>query len=341
MAQRLDLRSRGLQAAGLRPARHTPDLGLFDEIFKPGMLYSGFPAGSSQNMPLQSGALGLLKSGGRAGLTAFDQLFDQAGRVADPMGLLRTLNAGNVLWNRPTVGNGSKYGLSPQGFNPLMGAPQQHAYNQSRGLNGGGPRGDLMNWIASLGQQGGAGAGFDPTQIRYDNYRLAPGVNLLNANRQDLENWAKETYGVDLLTLAASPTALLEARQKYMADPNQLFDPENPGMLRKTAIPGLDPETSAGRLGAYSQAWSSLQDEAARQRESRLGGQLTELLRSNPEAMRTGFGRQLGLTADYAGAASRAATGLAPQPWDYSLQYQSALLPEMINRAIQSALGGF
>lgn len=340
-AQRLDLRQRGLQAAGLRPARHTPNMDLLGQMFDPGMFYTGFRPDSTQNMPLEAGALGTLKAGGKAGLSAFDSLFDQSGRVSDPAGLLRALNAGNILGYRPTVGAAQKYGTYPQGFTP----PIPHAglippAQQGQPVSA---RPELMEWVRSLGlaRSGEGSVGYDPTNIRYGDYSLAPGLNLQTANRQQLEDWAQSQYGVDLLTLAASPTALLEARQKYMADPSQIYDPTNPGMLRRTAIPGLDAETSAARMGAYTQGVSSAQDEAARQREARLGGQLTELLRTNPEAMRTGFGRQLGMTADYAGAASRAASGQTPQPYDYSLQYQSALLPDLIQRAIQAAMGGF
>lgn len=339
MAQRLDLRQRGLQAAGLRQARHTPDLDLLGKLFDPGFFYTGFNPNSSQNAPMRRGALSSLQGGGVAGLTAFDRLFDQAGRVSDPFGLLKALNAGNLLSNRPTVGAANQYGQVPMG--PTQGLNAQDIAGLQQQGGGFAARPELMEWVRSLGLNRGAGSvGYDPSNLRFGNYGIAPGLNLQNTSRQDLENWAQQTYGVDLLTLAASPTALLEARQQYMGDPSQIFDPTNPGMLRRTAIPGLDPETSAARLGAYSNAWASSQDEAARQRESRLGGQFSELLRTNPEAMRTGFGRQLGMTADYGGAASRAAQGFAPQPYDYSLQYQSALLPEMINRAIQSALAG-
>lgn len=350
-AQRLDLRQRGLQAAGLSKARHTPNMGLLDKLYDPGMFYTGFNPNSTQNAPMRAGAMNSVKMGGVAGLGSFDSMFGPAGQVKDPFGLLKLLNSGNLLGTRPTVGNANQYGTggntAPGDF--LTRASNSNAMAQQNPLGGNGPlRQDLMSWVQSLGLQrgGGGSVGYDPSNIRYDSYTLAPGVNIQNSSRQQLEDWAQQTYGVDLMTLAASPTALLEARQAYKADPNTVFNPATGG-LRQTRIPGLDGETSAARQLAYSGtpdspgAWQRGQNEANNSRESRLGGQLLELLRSNPEAMRTGFGRQLGQTANYGQAASSAASGMAPQPWDYSLQYQSALMPEMINRAIQAALGGF
>lgn len=322
-------------------------MGLLDKLYDPGMFYTGFRPDSTQNAPMRGGAMSTIKLGNEGiGLGSFDSMFGPAGQVKDPFGLLKLLNSGNLLGSRPTVGNANQYGTggntAPGDF--LSRASNSNAMAQQNPLGGNGPlKQDLMSWVQSLGlsRGGGGSVGYDPSNIRYNSYTLAPGINLQNANRQQLEDWAQQTYGVDLMTLAASPTALLEARQGYQADPNSVFNPADPGMLRKTGIPGLDPETSAARLGAYSSAVTSQQDQAATSRQSRLGGQLMELLRSNPEAMRTGFGRQLGQTANYGQAASAAASGAVPQPYDYSLQYQSALMPEMINRAIQAALGGF
>lgn len=348
MAQRLDLRQRNLQASGLRPARHTPDMDLLQGLFDPGMIYAGFRPNSGQNAPLMRGAVPSLMQGGIGGLGGFDSLFDAAGRVSDPSGLLKALNLGNVLAARPRTDESFSRNYPGSGnpsFTPGVGGMTMGYMNQpggqARAYGQSGARPDLLNWLRGLGLDRGQGSvAYDPGNIRYGNYQVAPGVNLMNANRQQLENWAQQTYGVDLLTLAASPTELLEARQKYMGDPSGLFNPADPGMLALNAIPGLDPETSAARLAAYSSGVTRQQDEASRGRESRLGGQMTELLRTNPEAMRTAYGRQLGMTADYAGAASRAASGSAPQPYDYSLQMQSAMLPDMIQRAIQAALAG-
>lgn len=348
MATRLDLRQRALQGAGLSRAQHTPDMDLLGGLFDPGFFYTGFRPGSTQNAPQRMDALQALRQGGAGGLSAFDQLFNAAGQVSDPSGLLRALNAGEVLSQRPrTWESFANNGFGGQTTPVLGGNNKPMSVPYGPGATGAAYAGsqaapELLEWLKSMNlyRGGGGDVAYDPGNLRYQNYQVAPGMDLRNSTRQQLENWAQQQYGVDLLTLAASPTALLESRKKYMGNPNAIFNPEDPGALKLTRIPGLDLETSAARMGAYTSGVQRTADEASTGRTSRLSGQLTELLRTNPEAMRTGFGRQAGLTGDFNRAAQATARGALPQPMDYSMQYQAALLPEMINRAVQAALQG-
>ena len=304
---------------------------LFQGLFDPGELYTGF-SGPTNNPDTRS-ASNVLRKGGFAGLPSFDSLFGPGGNVKDPLGLLKVLNAGEVLSARPRVGSafGKRYGSADD---PLINDPIANVYNASTANR------DLLDWLRSLGLDRGGFLGdvaFDPNNLRYTDFKIAPGLDLRKTNRAALEKFAQDLFGVDLETLASSPTKLLESRQKYLADPSKAINQADPATLNLTRIPGLSEKTFALRLQDYSNAITNARNIIGENRTQKEAGALLDYLRSNPEGLRTAFGNYLAGTQESRVGAAEAAQAAIPPAFDYSSFYQLGLTPDLMNLAASQA----
>lgn len=340
MAVRADL---GSMMRGERT--YNPFGGLLEDLFAPGTAYGGYV--KDRPHPQMFDAERLLRGGSmEAGITPWKSLFDETGRVLDPDALLRSLNVGSVLTQAPMAEAGfqRQYGNVPYqvppamratGTAPFIGA-QQNQNPQTQQQYGG--QGALGEWLGGLTDFLGR-RHYDPNDLRYTGYSLAPGVNLQNATLDDLNAWAQQQFGVDLLTLAGSSPDLLEARQSALADPSSIFDPQNPGVLTMDRIPGLNDADSAARLDAYQQAVQNLMAGSTGSMVQQGQQMLQQQQQTQEDPNQTALGRYL---ANLVGGlqASQQAQQANPQDlFDYSYLMASGLQPYAMQRA--GVGGGF
>lgn len=338
MAERLDL---GALSGGTRQAN--PFAGALDEALQPGSAWGGFegqPGNLSTRQPVLGSMPDIIGQGNQnLGISAWDSLFGQGGEVLDPMGLLRSLNAGQLLSERPMSQGGflDKYGVTPnQGFgvgNDRY-AGVQSAFGQARGQNDA----DLVNWVKSIGLGGRPfeQINFDPGNLRFGSMDLGGGVNLQDSNLDALNQWAQQNYGVDLQRLAGSTNELLDTRQQWMDDPSLWFNPDDPSVMNMTAIPGLMDQDQALRMQQYQQAWQNMQETANQQQQMGFSGVLDQALLGDSEYGRTAGGQHMmGSVAPTMGYQPQGAT-----PQDYSfLAAQGNFQDQLAAALTQSGLG--
>lgn len=333
MAERLDLQ--GLLNGSRRDDQFA---GLLGDTLAPGSIYGGFLG--EQRTPKRVDALQTVRGGSqRLGIDAWDSLFDaDTGKVTDVSSLLRTLNAGQTLGQRPMSNWGfqQQYGMTPFDVYRQAGVDQATAEMPAslHGASHGADPFGLSKWLSGLG--------FGPAhsketiqyapEFRFDSTDLG-GLDLNNATLDDLNAWAQQTYGVDALTLAASSDELLDTRKKWTADPSLWYDPNDPSVIQATKIPGLLAEDSVLRLGAYSGQYET-QQETARQNSARaFQGVLDRALRGDAELGRSAFGQYLtGVVGP-----SRGYQAPLAQPQDTSFAYQQAIFPEQLQQALAQA----
>jgi hypothetical protein len=335
MAVRADL---GSLMSGER--NYNPFGGLMDDLFAPGTAYGGYVKNRPHAQTYDASAL--LRGGSTdTGISPWASIFGEGGRVLDPDALLRSLNVGSTLTQRPMEEQGfqRQYGAMqtplPQG-SPRTGysfPPSNPQVLQQYGGAGG-----LGEWLMSL-TDSQSRRFYDPNDLRYTGYELAPGVDIRNSTLQDLNQWAQQQYGVDLFTLAGSSPELLQARQAATRDPMSIFDPQNPGVLTMDRIPGLNDADSAARLSAYQTAVQNLMGETTRG----MVGQGQDLLQQNQmqneEANQTGLGRYLANLVGGLQSAQQAQQQNPADLFDYSYLMASGLQPFLMQRA--GAGGGY
>lgn len=333
MAERLDLQ--GLLNGSRRDDQFA---GLLDDTLAPGSIYGGFLG--EQRTPKRVDALQTVRGGSeRLGIGAWDSLFDaDTGKVSDVSGLLRSLNAGQTLGQRPMSDWGfqQKYGMSPFDVYRQAGVEQASAQmpaSQHGTPNGADPFG-LAQWLSGLG----VGPVYSKEAIQYapefrfDSPEL-DGIDLNNATLDELNAWAQEKYGVDALTLAASSDELLDTRQKWGADPSLWYDPNDPSAIQATMIPGLSAEDSALRLASYSDAYNRQQETGRQDSAQAFQGVLDQALRGDAELGRSAFGQYLtGVLGP-----SRGYQAPLAQPQDTSFLYQQSIFPEQLQQALAQA----
>lgn len=334
MAERLDLQG---MMSGTREAN--PFMPLLDEIFAPGAGYGAFEGSGTMasRQPTFASMPDLVSQGDEdLGITAWDSLFGEGGQVLDPAALLRTLNAGQLLSERPMSQSGflDKYGIEDPGGLGNRYAGVQSAYGGAREFNDA----DLVDWVKSIGYGGNQSEqiNFDPGNLRFGSYDLGGGVNLQDTTLDALNQWAMQNYGVDLQRLAASTNELLSTRQAWMDDPSLWFNPDDPGAIQATAIPGLMDEDQAARLQQYGEAWAQMQDEMAQRQAMGYQGLLDQALLGDAEYGRTAGGQHMlgsvGPTMGYAAPASPVQ--------DYSfVAAQGAFREQLAQMLAQSGLG--
>ena len=352
MAERLDL---GALTSGTRQAN--PFAGALDEALQPGSVYAGFegkPGKLSTRLPVLGSMPDILNQGNaNLGITAWDQLFGAGGEVLDPMALLRSLNAGQLLSERPMSQSGfnDKYGLGGDGgfsfdvqprgggagsflyANPTGYRGVSSAFQQARQSNDA----DLVDWVKSIGLGGRPfeQINFDPGNLRFGSFDLGGGVNLQDTNLDALNQWAMANYGVDLQRLAGSTNELLETRQAWMDDPSLWFNPDDPGVLNTTAIPGLMDQDQALRMQQYQEAWRGMVEAADQQSQMAFSGLLDQALLGDSEYARTAGGQHMmGTVAPTMGYQPQ-----LPTPQDYSFLAAQGLFQDQLAAALtQSGL---
>lgn len=332
-------------------------LGLFEDLFAPGSINVGTfgaPSGTDALIP----ALRAIEKGApKIGLSPLDSLFDESGRVLDPDQLLIALNAAEVLTGGPDKSSGAQF---KEAIDSVLGGYYPESGPRLYGLPGIGPpppyrqlsegnlqadfRGQLLNelssglpsalqdWLAlvSGGQNDDGGLLYSPDRLRFRGYDFF-GTDLRNATRADLESIVRDKFGVDLATFAASPTQLLEARQKFLADPSQIYDPQA-GALTVTSIPGLSPLDSAARVDEFSQALERALAAGQNRLSDALKGRLTAA--GTSDIGRSTFGQYLLGSAGSTGALlGQAGRQQVLQP-DNSFLFQSALNPDLIDQTL-------
>lgn len=342
MAERIDI---GALTSGQRS--YTPYSKLLEKMFDPGTVYGGFK--NDRGQPEYYDANSLIKRGSKeTGITAWEDLFGNNGRgkVLDPDALLRSLNVGSALSKYPMNEQGFQrdYGqpdmsgpIKPPGGMPSqfpmipdnqaqMGAQQEQIHNA-----------DLRGWLQSLTDKRNSKA-YDPSGLRYQSYVLAPGVDLRNSSLGDLDAWAMDKYGVDLMTLAGSSPELLDYRQSALADPSMIFDPNNPSVLKIDSIPGMNPADAGARLSAYQQA---VQNMIATSTQGDIQGasqQVTGMFGRNEESSRTAYGQYATSLLQQMQGAEQAAAAAPPPTFDYSYLLAQGLQP-FANRRAMSMTG--
>lgn len=349
MAERLNLQ--GL-LNGSREAN--PFAGLLDDVLAPGAIYGGFQGDRRQ--AVRTDAMQALTEGNnRLGLTAWEDLFDaNTGQVTDVGALLRSLNAGETLQQRPMSqwGFQQKYGTTAGNVYAGLGAningpayyggTQQQGgghYGLAAGGNQSGPASGadqygLATWLSGLGQDSPyseKSIAFAP-EFRFQGPEL-DGINLQGATLNDLDAWAQQNYGVDALTLAASSNDLLDTRQKWTADPSLWFDPNDPSVIQATMVPGLLPEDSALRLAGYSDAYNRTLEQDRLHADRGFQGTLDRAVMGDSELGRSAFGQYLTQVL----GPSRGYEAPLAQPQDTSFLYQQAVFPEMMQLALAQA----
>lgn len=339
MAVRADL---GSLMSGER--NYNPFGSLIEDLFKPGTAYGGYVKNRPHAQTYDASAL--LRGGSQqTGITPWASLFDGQGQVLDPDALLRSLNVGSALTQAP---------MEEQGFQRQYGTPPHQAPiggHQTYGLES-----YLRNRNAQTNQQYGAQSGalgdwlqgmtdflgrrhYDPNDLRYQGYQLAPGVDIRNSSLDQLNQWAQQQYGVDLFTLAGSSPELLQARQSATANPMSVFDPQNPGVLTMDRIPGLNDADSAARLSAYQTAVQNMMGETTRGMVGQSQTALQQNQLQNEEANQTGLGRYLASLVSGMQGAQQAQAQNPADLFDYSYLMASGLQPFLMQRA--GSGGGF
>lgn len=336
MAERLDLQ--GLLNGSRRENQFA---GLLDDALAPGSVFGGFLG--EQRTPQKVDALQTVRGGSeRLGIDPWASLFDaDTGQVTDVQGLLRSLNLGETLSQRP---------MSQWGFQQKYGLDAGRVYQDRYGLNPNGisPYGDeyatpnnpakdpfgLGAWVHGLG----ANDPYSQESIAYaPEFRFSDtnleGLDLNNATLDDLNAWAQQNYGVDALTLAASSDQLLDTRQQWTQDPSIWFDPNDPSAIQATMIPGLSAEDSALRLASYSDAYQRQQEASRLESDLAFQRMLDSASMSDPELGRSAFGQYLTQVL----GPSRGYEGQLAQPVDTSFLYQQGIFPEQLQQALAQA----
>jgi len=255
------------------------------------------------------------------GIKAWDDLFDESGRITDPFGLLKSLNLGSVVAQKPTS------------MKELFWNQGEEGRDWWRRITGNGQLSPLENWLRNISDVGQAQKGswtmYDPSSLRFTMDDLQ---NL--GTLDDLNAWAQKNYGVDAQTLAASSPKLLETRQAWANDPSLWWDAAFPNEAAVTAVPGMPQIDVAGRLAGWQDMQARLQAEAGlRAQEGSLMAQ-NQALAQNPYLARTSLGRYLGVqgpnTMNIGSVLGR--TQLPQTGYDFLLQ--SSLIPEQLRQQL-------
>lgn len=236
----------------------------------------------------------------------------QDGVLSDPGGLLRLLNVSGL------ARTGAAQGRSGPWDQPGPG---------------------LGGWLRDLDQgRYGTNRPFDPRSLAFTGPQIAPDMTLTagQTTLDQLNEWANRTQGTDFATFAAMSPNLRQTRQDWQADPSQWFNPEAPGVLATTRIPGLNPADSALRSQQYGQGWQNLQAERRGSAQQGAAAVAGGALQRNPFAGRTSYGALMGIQGP--AQAQLGAPGVQTQPPDYSAALQRALFPYTMNQYLRSVL---
>ena len=322
-----------------------PNMGLAEDLlFQPGTVQGSLQKGDELN-PYYQGADELVSGGSNQyGLTAWDDLWGSGGQLLDSDAFLRSMNAASVFGQAPmTLGDAQR--------SPYLGANQQGGldygdlgtayWGAGRSALDAGADQSLVSWLQGINDFGATPN--DPRERFFDPNSLTlgagdfGGMDLANATQDDLNAWAQENYGIDLVGLAGMGTGLAGARNEFMQDPNTLWN-EQTGSFDTLSLPGIQDEEAAARMSAYETALANLQSQNVQQRSMDYSDQFNSALMSNPEMMRTGAGQWLGGGGAQALGLQQLAGQRIQGPTDYSTLFQYGLAPDLANQAL-SQLG--
>ena len=312
-----------------------------EEVFAPGSIYGTIQDTNDRRDYMFSpmDAMEQLRTGNRSmGLVPFYEMFDEQGNIRnldvtsanpDPYGyrdLLAALNFGAVTSKE----GGRSRKRRDDRFDPNTGDPvldeairQYGQESEGRGKSTQSPYGPtIYDGPVRRKRTRRKGTFYDYDRAFVNTQDLIDAdIRTLN----DLDNWARENYGVDAITLAASSPELLAARRQAYEDPSQFFQDGVP--VAGFSVPGLMDADVQARLASAQERLAAYRQQAAADRARFSEGRLGALAQQDPSLMRTALGQslmgQLGATA----AGQQYAQQYQPTAMDFDYGLMQAMRP--------------
>jgi len=259
-------------------------------------------------------------------------MFDESGQVTDPNALLRSMNFAAVSED-PFLKRGEdryRYGNDPLS-QWLKGLGNEGRNSPSLS----GYAGNRSGLAEPMMRTTGPARAYDPSALRHRDFEVAPGLDIRTATLDQLNAWAQENFGVDLLDYAASTPQLNETRMEWLNNPNLWFDERTPGEMAVSKIPGMSAADSALRQAQYNDAYQKFEAQS-------VGDPTMANLRAlmaNPQLQRTGYGAMSGMVQPLQQQLQSYLQGTQPASPDYSFLYQYGMLPQQLSLAKRQLQG--
>jgi len=304
-------------------------IGLLKNMFDPSMSLGRDISGGGVPAPINIGTQ--LDTGGKYGLTAWDDLWGEGGEITDMDALLRSMNFGSVMHSPgKRAGDAGRSGFLYMGGNDTPTNP--YGYSDP-----------LTEWLHGLGYQGVEGGstwyGRDKRDIGGNWYNpdslwfSGEGMDLENATQDSLNQWAMDTYGVPLKNLAAYGPDQHETMQSWYQDPTQWWNPEMRG-LDVTSIPGFSAEESGNMMEAFQSSY----DTNRAMKEQRMANAMMQLqgrgMMADPNMARSAEGMRLLAQAPQAMTYAQGMRRMAPSQLGYEGMMALGLEPYQTARAL-------